>query len=74
MSMPIRFFWTSVRQMNRIKAAENLRLARVFSIPHMEEQGRKDFMEEQIKTIGFVVEDESEIDRAGLEKLKLIGN
>lgn len=72
MNMPIRFFWVSVRQMERIKAAENLRMARVFSMPQMEEQARKDFAEEQVRIIGFVAESEGEIDREGLEKLKLL--
>ncbi len=71
--MPVRVFWLAVRQMHRIKAAENLRWARNLSVPNMTEDSRRGFIDEQIRTLGVIAEEEPRLDREGLAKLKQLG-
>lgn len=70
--MPIRVFWVAFHQMNRIKAGENLRWARIFSVPHMTDEARRSFVDEEAQTLGTVAEEEPQLDREGLQKLKQI--
>jgi hypothetical protein len=70
--MPIRIFWVSFHQMNRIKAAENLRWARNLSVANMTDEGRRSFVDQETQAMGVVAEEEPQLDREGLQKLKQI--
>lgn len=55
--------------MHRIKAAENLRYMQLIGMPNVDEDGRRDYVNRQIETVGVTtVSDER--DEEGIKKLQ----
>lgn len=72
MGMSLRLFWTMVKSMRRIKAAENLRWIRINGFANLADKDRKEYIAEQEKIIGTIsVSDQR--DTEGLKKLKNLG-
>lgn len=65
----LRLFWTCLKTMQRIKAADNLRLMQLIGMPNTDENGRREYVDHQQKVIGTTqVSDER--DQEGIEKLR----
>lgn len=54
MLVPLRLFWTLVKQKNRIEARENLRSVRLACFPNLAEKGKMEYIAEQEKTLGTI--------------------
>jgi hypothetical protein len=71
LSIRLKFFWTLTKNMNRIKAAEALRLAKIMSVGQMDQQSREGFIRQQEEVLGKIcVSDER--DEEAIERLKLM--
>lgn len=69
MQLPLRLFWTLVKNKNRIEARENLRLIRRMAFPNLAEGGQREYIAEQESTLGTIaVTDER--DTEAINKLK----
>ncbi len=65
----LRLFWTCLKTMQRIKAADNLRLMQIVGMPNTDENGRRDYVTHQQKVIG-VTQVSDERDEEGIRKLR----
>jgi hypothetical protein len=70
MTTPIRAFWTCLKGMNRLRAAENKRLANIVALPNIADADRKAWFEAQDDAIGTVVVATPVRDEEGVKKLK----
>ena len=69
MQLPLRLFWTLVKNKNRIEARESLRALRQMSFPNIAENSKMEYIGDLESTLGTVaVTDER--DTEGIQKLK----
>jgi hypothetical protein len=73
MAVPLRLFWTLLKNMYRIEAQENLRWTRLLSMGNVTEEARKEFVQDQMDQIG-VVQVTDERDEEGINKLKQLAS
>lgn len=69
MELPLKLFWSLLRNKYRLEAQENLRLAQIVSFSNLTEEGRKEFIATQIERMGTIQLSE-ERDEEGLNKLR----
>lgn len=65
----LKLFWTLLGTMYRLQAQENLRWVQVLSMPNLTEDGRKEYIDQQLSRLG-TVQISDERDSEGLNKLK----
>lgn len=70
MATPLKLFWTFLSTMYRIIAQENLRWVRVLSMPNASDDGRSEYINDQINKMGVVQIREEKLDSVGLARLK----
>jgi hypothetical protein len=71
LSLPLRLFWTMVKNKNRITAAENLRQIQLLGFQNLEKDSREEYIRVQQDTLGQVaISDER--DEEGVNKLKAL--
>lgn len=71
LKVPLRVLWTCIKNMHRIRAAEELRAGYVACFPNMDENGKRSFQQDRIAAVG-VTEVSDERDEDGLNKLKAL--
>lgn len=69
MKTPLKLFWTLLKNMYRLQAADALRQINILSMPNTSEDVRKGFIQEQLRVLG-VVQLQDERDEDGINKLK----
>ena len=67
--LPLKLFWTFLKSMYRIEARQNLRMVQVISMPNISEEGRREYIDQQLKTLGTITVSE-ERDEDGMQRLK----
>jgi hypothetical protein len=72
MNLPLQAFWTCLRAMQRLRAQENLRLAKLICLPNITEDARKEFFEQQAQILGVVAVETPVRDPNAISKLKQI--
>ena len=69
MAVPLRLFWTLVKNKNRIEARDTLRQIKLMAFPNLAENSKMEYIGEQESTLGTIaVSDER--DTEGINKLK----
>jgi hypothetical protein len=71
LSLPLRLFWTMVKNKNRITAAENLRQIQLLGFQNLEEASRKEYIQAQQDTLGQIALSD-ERDEEGVKQLKAL--